>query len=127
MAGGAQLLRDAHSLDDLPVHTFMLEEFLEFIGKRARDAQMIPSSVGILMNTSRALEGEFINFVAERLATSGNMVFSIGLLNPMLDLSALKQDTAHHECLCWLQKQPTASVLYVSFDSMSSLHSEQIE
>ncbi|XP_012703082.1 putative cis-zeatin O-glucosyltransferase [Setaria italica] len=127
MDGGAQLLRDVHGLDDLPVHAFVTEEFLEFIGKRARVAQTIPSSAGILMNTSRALEGEFIDFVAERLTAGGKKVFSIGPLNPMLDASALEQGTARHECLCWLDRQPVASVLYVSFGSMSSLRGEQIE
>jgi cis-zeatin O-glucosyltransferase len=126
--GGHQLLRDVHGLDDLPVQAFVTGEHLEFIGKRARSHQTIPSSAGIIMNTSRALEGEFIDFVAECLAAAGKKVFSVGPLNPvLLDASAPEQVTKRHDCLDWLDKQQAASVLYVSFGSMSSLRGEQIE
>ncbi|CAN6268848.1 unnamed protein product [Urochloa humidicola] len=129
MAGGAQLLRDVHGLDYVPMNTFVTEELVELMAQRARAAQTVPSSAGMLMNTSRALEGEFVDFIAGQLAAGGKKVFSIGPVNPMLDSSALKQGTARarHECLDWLDKQPAASVLYVSFGSMSSLRSEQIE
>ncbi|KAG0526957.1 hypothetical protein BDA96_06G190900 [Sorghum bicolor] len=128
MDGGARLLRDVHGLDDQPVHAFVTEEFLEFIGKRARSAQTIPSSAGVVMNTSRALEGEFIDFVTQQLAAAGGKkVFSIGPLNPMLGPSADELGATRHECLGWLDKQPAASVLYVSFGSMSSLRGEQIK
>ncbi|KAF8656364.1 hypothetical protein HU200_060746 [Digitaria exilis] len=130
--GGLQLLRDAHGLDDLPPLAYSTEEHLEFVAKRARTHQTIPSSTGILMNTSRALEGEFIDFVATTFAGYGKKVFSIGPLNPMLleldgSLPDGKGVTPRHECLGWLDKQPAASVLYVSFGSLSSLRGEQIE
>jgi cis-zeatin O-glucosyltransferase len=128
MDGGAQLMRDVHGLDDLPVHAFVTEEFLEFIGKRARSAQTIPSSAGVIMNTSRALEGEFIDLVTQQLAAAGGKkVFSVGPINPMLGSSAHGPGATRHECLGWLDKQPAASVLYVSFGSMSSLRGEQIK
>ncbi|CAO2043298.1 unnamed protein product [Urochloa humidicola] len=127
MDGGAQLLRDVHGLDYVPMHAFVTEEWVEFMAQRARVAQTVPSSAGMLMNTSRALEGEFIDFIAEQMAAGGKKVFSIGPVNPMLDSSAHNQGTARHECLDWLDKQPAASVLYVSFGSMSSLRAEQIE
>nr|TKW05907.1 hypothetical protein SEVIR_7G206700v2 [Setaria viridis] len=111
--GGLQLLTNGPSLRH--------REHLEFIGKRARSHQTIPSSAGIIMNTSRALEGEFIDFVAEYLAGGGKKVFWIGPLSPVLDASAPEQVTKRHKCLDWLDKQPAASVLYVSFGSVSSL------
>ncbi|CAO2036069.1 unnamed protein product [Urochloa humidicola] len=128
--GGQQLLGDVHGLDDsLSPNAFVTQEHLEFIGKRARSQQTILSSAGVLMNTSRALEGEFIDFIADQLAAWGKKVFSIGPLNPVLELDASPggQGTERHECLAWLDKQPAASVLYVSFGSMSSLRGEQIE
>ncbi|CAL5030617.1 unnamed protein product [Urochloa decumbens] len=127
MDGGAALLRDVHGLDYVPIHNFVTEEWAECVTERARVAQTIPSSAGMLMNTSRPLEGEFIDFIAGQLAAGGKKVFSIGPVNPMLDASKLRQGTAQHECLDWLDKQPAVSVLYVSFGSMSSLRSEQIE
>ncbi|CAN6229160.1 unnamed protein product [Urochloa humidicola] len=127
MDGGAQMLRDVHGLDYVPMNTFVTEELVELMTERARAVQTVPSSAGMLMNTSRALEGEFIDFIAGQLAAGGKKVFSIGPVNPMLDVSKLKQGTARHECLDWLDKQPAASVLYVSFGSTSSLRGEQIE
>ncbi|CAL5026026.1 unnamed protein product [Urochloa decumbens] len=133
--GGARLLRDVHGLDcdSLSPYAFSTEEYLEFSSKRARSHQTIPSSDGVLMNTSHALEGEFIDLIAGQFAAFGKKVFSIGPLNPVLELdgtasaSPAEQGTKRHECLDWLDKQPAASVLYVSFGSLSSLRSEQIE
>jgi cis-zeatin O-glucosyltransferase len=125
MEGGSDLLRE-RGLEYLPIVPYVTEEFLEFAGKRARAAQTIPSSAGIVMNSCHALEGEFIDFVAEKLAAGGKKVFSIGPLNPLLDSSAHEQGATRHECLGWLDRQPPASVLYVSFGSTSSLRGEQI-
>ncbi|KXG26867.1 putative cis-zeatin O-glucosyltransferase [Sorghum bicolor] len=125
MEGGSDLLRE-RGLEYLPINPYVTEEFLEFAGKRARAAQTIPSSAGIVMNSCHALEGEFIDFVAQKLAAGGKKVFCIGPLNPLLDSSAHEQGARRHECLVWLDRQPPASVLYVSFGSTSSLRGEQI-
>ncbi|GJN26776.1 hypothetical protein PR202_gb14735 [Eleusine coracana subsp. coracana] len=124
MDGGDALLRE-RGLEYLSVEDYVTEEFLEFVGERGRAAQTVPNSSGILMNTCRALEGEFIDFVAERMAAAGKKVFSVGPLNPLLDGKRQGED-ARHECLAWLDAQPAASVIYVSFGSMSSLRTEQI-
>ncbi|KAL6838415.1 hypothetical protein ACP4OV_031660 [Aristida adscensionis] len=123
--GGAQLLRE-RGLDFLPVQDFVAEEFLEYAAERARPARTIPSSDGVLMNTCRALEGDLVDFVAGQLAAAGKKVFSIGPLNPLLDAPAQQGGGEQHECLAWLDKQPPASVLYVSFGSSSSLGGEQV-
>lgn len=61
----------------------------------------------------------------------GKRVFTVGPLNPVRlvdgSLPENKQGITRHECLVWLDKQPAASVLYVSFGSTSSLRGEQIE
>ncbi|KAM0908466.1 hypothetical protein ACQ4PT_015438 [Festuca glaucescens] len=60
----------------------------------------------------------------------GKKLFTIGPLNPLLDLDATTQAPSaqpRHACLDWLDKQPTSSVLYVSFGTMSSLPGKQIE
>ncbi|CAN6249688.1 unnamed protein product [Urochloa humidicola] len=95
------------------------------------EAIVLPA--GLLANSCRALEGEFIDFFAQQMAAAGGKkVFAIGPLNPMLDASAAppkqssSKKTNQHGCLDWLDKQPLASVLYVSFGSMSSLRVEQI-
>ncbi|TVU14937.1 hypothetical protein EJB05_38434, partial [Eragrostis curvula] len=73
MPGGEALLRK-HGLQYQDVHDYVTEEFLEFVEKRARPADTIGSSSGILMNTCRALEGEFIDFVAGQMAYAGKKV-----------------------------------------------------
>ncbi|PAN39521.1 hypothetical protein PAHAL_7G249000 [Panicum hallii] len=124
---GLQLrMSDAHGFADIPPSGFVTDKHLEFVGK-ARSHQTIPSSAGIIMNTSRALEGEFIDFVTELLGAAGKKVFSIGPLNPVMDANAPEPVAERHGCLDWLDKQPAASVLYVSFGSVSSLRGEQIE
>ncbi|KAL6652258.1 hypothetical protein ACP70R_011183 [Stipagrostis hirtigluma subsp. patula] len=127
MDGGEQLLR-GHGLDCLPPDNFVTPEFLEYVVKRMRAEETIPSSAGILMNSCRALEGEFIDFIAGQLTAGGKKVFAIGPLNPLLDASAPPEQgqERRHECLDWLDKQPPESVLYVSFGSMSSLRGEQV-
>ncbi len=115
-----------HGLGYPSFQQFVTEEFLEFLGERSRVGETIPFSSGLLMNTCRALEGEFIDFVAKQMAAGGEKVFSIGPLNPLLDGSAPEQGKERHECLEWLDKQPAASVIYVSFGSISSLRDEQI-
>ncbi|VAH50604.1 unnamed protein product [Triticum turgidum subsp. durum] len=102
------------------------KEFVEY-ANRARPAKDISPGAGILANTCRALEGDFVDVVAGHLAADGKKLFAIGPLNPLLDASAPKESKQRHECLNWLDEQPPASVLYVSFGTTSSLRAEQIE
>jgi len=125
--GFQQRMTDSHGFADIPAPGFVPDKYLEFVGKHARCHQTIPSSAGVIMNTSRALEGEFIDFVTQLLGAAGKKVFSIGPLNPVVDANASEQVAKRHGCLDWLDKQPAASVLYVSFGSVSSLRGEQIE
>ncbi|CAN6276038.1 unnamed protein product [Urochloa humidicola] len=118
----------------VPIHTYIPEEFMEYSRERARSAQTIPSSAGVLTNTCHSLEGESIDFLSEQLAGTGKKLFNVGPLNPILldaSSSSEKQGTSNkererHECLRWLDEQPLASVLYVSFGSTTSLRGEQV-
>ncbi|KAL6903357.1 hypothetical protein ACP4OV_004170 [Aristida adscensionis] len=122
---GLRVIRE-RSLEFLAVEDCATEEFLEFV-RRTRPSKGICPGAGILANTCRALEGEFIDVVAGHLAADGKKLFAIGPLNPLLHAAASKRDASRrHECLDWLDKQPPASVLYVSFGSTSSLRAEQI-
>ncbi|XP_051218694.1 putative cis-zeatin O-glucosyltransferase [Lolium perenne] len=121
----AKLLRD-NDLAFRGVEHYAPKEFLE-CARRARPSSKISPGAGILTNTCRALEGDFVDVVAEHVAADGKKIFAIGPLNPLLPASASKQGKQRHECLDWLDKQPPASVLYVSFGTTSSLRAEQIE
>ncbi|XP_045089729.1 putative cis-zeatin O-glucosyltransferase [Aegilops tauschii subsp. strangulata] len=124
MDAGHRLLRD-NGLTHLP--TRVSEEFADYASKRAMAGQSISNGAGIIVNTCRALEGEFVDVVAEQMATDGKKLFAIGPLNPLLEATASDQGkTQRHQCLNWLDQQPPSSVLYVSFGSSSSLREEQV-
>uniref|UniRef100_A0A453MIM9 Glycosyltransferase N-terminal domain-containing protein n=2 Tax=Aegilops tauschii subsp. strangulata TaxID=200361 RepID=A0A453MIM9_AEGTS len=126
MDAGHRLLRET-GLAFRAVEHCATKEFVEFAG-RARPSKQISPGAGILANTCRALEGDFIDVVAGHLAADGKKLFAVGPLNPLLHhASAPEQSERRHECLNWLDEQPPASVLYVSFGTTSSLRAEQIE
>jgi len=118
----ANLLRE-NGLAFSGVDQYAPKEFMDY-ARRARPSKQISPGAGVLTNTCRALEGDFVDVVAGHLAADGKKIFAIGPLNPLLPSSASKE---RHECLDWLDKQPQASVLYVSFGTTSSLRAEQIE
>ncbi|XP_062184382.1 putative cis-zeatin O-glucosyltransferase [Phragmites australis] len=121
---GHQLLRD-HGLQFLPVEACMSKEFVEYIVRAEQDEKGAPVA-GVVMNTCRVLEGEFIDVVAAHPEFHGQKFFEVGPLNPLLDADARTPGQPLHECLEWLDKQSPASVLYVSFGTTSSLRAEQI-
>nr|TKW05910.1 hypothetical protein SEVIR_7G207000v2 [Setaria viridis] len=121
---GHRLLRD-HDLQFLPVDACMSKEFVDFVLRMELDEQVAPVA-GVVMNTCRVLEGEFIDVVAASPQFQGQRLFGVGPLNPLLDADARKPGQARHECLEWLDTQPPASVLYVSFGTTSCFRAEQI-
>ncbi|KAL6652255.1 hypothetical protein ACP70R_011180 [Stipagrostis hirtigluma subsp. patula] len=118
---GHRLLRD-HGLQFLPVDACMTKEFVEYVFRTQHDAPV----AGVVMNTCRALEGEFIDVVAARPEYQGQRLFAVGPLSPLLGADARTPGQPRHECLDWLDRQPPASVLYVSFGTTSCLRAEQV-
>ncbi|EHA8590689.1 Cis-zeatin O-glucosyltransferase 2 [Cocos nucifera] len=84
------------------------------------------AEAGILINTCRPVEGESIDRLARQPSFQGKSLFAIGPLNPTI-FSRQDLGRRQHDCLEWLDKQPPASVLYVSFGTLSTLPDEQIE
>ncbi|KAL6903356.1 hypothetical protein ACP4OV_004169 [Aristida adscensionis] len=121
---GHHLLRD-HSLQFHAPDACMSKEFVDYVFRTEQDAQGA-AVAGVVMNTCRALEGEFIPVVAAFPEFQGQRLFAVGPLNPLLGADARTPGQARHECLDWLDKQPPASVLYVSFGTTSCLRAEQI-
>ncbi|CAM0946533.1 unnamed protein product [Alopecurus aequalis] len=124
---GHQLLRD-HSLQFLPFDAPMSKEFMEYMFRATAEAREGGgvARAGLVINTCRVLEGEFIDAVAEHAEFKGQKLFPVGPLNPLLDASARTPGKTRHECMDWLDAQPPASVLYVSFGTTSSFRGEQI-
>uniref|UniRef100_A0A0D3FYS8 Glycosyltransferase N-terminal domain-containing protein n=1 Tax=Oryza barthii TaxID=65489 RepID=A0A0D3FYS8_9ORYZ len=119
-----RLVRE-HGLKFHPVEACMPKEFVEFISREEQDEENATSS-GMLMNTSRAIEAEFIDEIAAHPMFKEMKLFAVGPLNPLLDATARTPGQTRHECMDWLDKQPAASVLYVSFGTTSSLRGDQV-
>ncbi|KAL5215021.1 hypothetical protein ABZP36_004173 [Zizania latifolia] len=117
-----QLLRE-HGLQFHPVDACMSKEFVEYLYRSEQDGA-VPA--GLVMNTCRALEGEFINEISAHPMFKEQKLFAVGPLNPLLDASARTRGKTRHECTDWLDKQPPASVLYVSFGTTSTLRGDQV-
>ncbi|GLJ41404.1 hypothetical protein SUGI_0857040 [Cryptomeria japonica] len=93
-----------------------------------RQRSLLGPAKGYIINTFSALESEFIRQGREELAYGGKPVWSVGSLLPRAFFNderrlRLQVDT---ECMRWLDRQAPASVLYVSFGSISSLSVTQI-
>ncbi|XP_020182396.1 putative cis-zeatin O-glucosyltransferase [Aegilops tauschii subsp. strangulata] len=122
---GHRLLRDA-GLEYAPMDRYVSREFMECAKKQSSMAQSVSRGGGMVANTCRALEGEFVDAFAETLAAVGQRIYAVGPLSPLLEPDRIDAKQGRHECLDWLDKQPAASVLYVSFGSTSSLRGEQV-
>ncbi|KAM0889093.1 hypothetical protein ACQ4PT_027931 [Festuca glaucescens] len=127
---GHQLLRD-HALEYIPIDVSMSKEFMEYMFRTTAELQDeggrgVASAIGIVMNTCRELEGEFIDAIAEHPSSKDQKFFAVGPLSPLLDGSTHAPGETRHECMEWLDAQPLASVLYVSFGTTTSFRREQI-
>ncbi|KAK1631152.1 hypothetical protein QYE76_005467 [Lolium multiflorum] len=127
---GNQLLRD-HGLEYIPIDVTMSKEFVEYMFRTTAELQDeggrgVASAVGLVMNTCRELEGDFIDAIAVHPSSMDQKIFAVGPLNPLLDGSTRTSGETRHECMEWLDAQPPASVLYVSFGTTSSFRGEQI-
>ncbi|GLJ41405.1 hypothetical protein SUGI_0857050 [Cryptomeria japonica] len=93
-----------------------------------RQSSFFEHAKGYIINTFTALESEFIPRGREELVFGGKPVWSVGPLLPQAFFNDERrlQLQADTECMRWLDKRAPASVLYVSFGSMSSLSATQI-
>ncbi|XAR69485.1 Trans-zeatin O-beta-D-glucosyltransferase [Bertholletia excelsa] len=86
-------------------------------------------SSGILINSSRAIEGFYIDLLessANKLQSTPRKIWAIGPLNR--EAAKESRDSGRqHKCLEWLDKQTSNSVVYVSFGTTTSLTDEQIK
>ncbi|CAN4109138.1 unnamed protein product [Withania somnifera] len=82
-------------------------------------------SSGELFNSSRVIEGLYLDLVAKEL--NGLNIWAIGPFNPLLLTEQNKESNTRHQSLDWLDKQEPDSVIYVSFGTTTSLSNEEIK
>ncbi|PIN00960.1 UDP-glucuronosyl and UDP-glucosyl transferase [Handroanthus impetiginosus] len=77
---------------------------------------------GDIYNSSRAIEGLYLDLLAKEKTTGTDKTWAIGPFNPVLI-----PEKKSHKCLEWLEKQPQSSVIFVSFGTTCSLSDEQVK
>ncbi|XP_020596496.1 putative cis-zeatin O-glucosyltransferase [Phalaenopsis equestris] len=83
-----------------------------------------PVEVGIIANSCRPLDGEFVDLLANEYWPKNIFAVSpLHLIGPKLAGGSEKR----HQCLMWLDKQPPASVVYVSFGSTTTMSGAQVQ
>ncbi|CAI9099847.1 OLC1v1036729C1 [Oldenlandia corymbosa var. corymbosa] len=125
---GKPVMIDGEALKDiLPCRQGVLfsPELDEFVQIQSRSRKL---SAGIIFNTSRVIEGEFVNVMAKEGHHSAEKHWAIGPFNP-LDVNKRRRSESEksHKCLEWIDKQPTNSVILVSFGTTTSLSDKEIE
>ncbi|KAI3471698.1 hypothetical protein Pfo_028348 [Paulownia fortunei] len=97
-------------------------EFSE-LSKLQQEARKFNS--GDLYNTSRVIEGLYVDLLAKGKTSGTEKNWAIGPFNPVL-IPEKKHSESRDKCLEWLDKQGPNSVIFVSFGTTSSLSNEQI-
>ncbi|KAK4412931.1 Zeatin O-glucosyltransferase [Sesamum alatum] len=98
-------------------------EFSE-ISKLQQNARNFNS--GDLYNTSRVIEGLFVDLLAKEKTTGTEKNWAVGPFNPVSIPQRKDIDHISGKCMEWLDKQELNSVIFVSFGTTSSLSNEQI-
>lgn len=110
---------------DIPtLEACFTEEFEKFMNYQQ---QFLKFSSGSLYNSSRVIEGKFLDLLEKDSIFKRNnkkIIWAIGPLNPVV---VVNTDQERKFCLLWLDKQPPKSVLFVSFGTTTSLTNEQIK
>lgn len=73
------------------------------------------------------LTGFYLDLLAKEKASGTEKIWAIGPFNPVVIPERKNSNTRSHECLQWLDKQSSNTVIFVSFGSTSSLSDEQIK
>ncbi|KAI3446488.1 hypothetical protein Pfo_003153 [Paulownia fortunei] len=102
---------------------FFPPEFSEFSSLQ-RGSRKISS--GGIYNSSRVIEGLYLDLLAEGKTTGAEKLWAIGPFNPVV-IPEKKDSKIRHKCLEWLDKQGLNSVIFVSFGTTSSISNEQVK
>ncbi|XP_022856928.1 zeatin O-glucosyltransferase-like [Olea europaea var. sylvestris] len=115
----AEILKEVTSMEGC-----FVPELSEF-SKLQHEAKKFHS--GDLYNTNRTIEGFYLDLLAKEKASGTEKIWAIGPFNPVVIPERKNSNTRSHECLQWLDKQASNTVIFISFGSTSSLSDEQIK
>ncbi|GMH18370.1 hypothetical protein Nepgr_020211 [Nepenthes gracilis] len=114
--------------DHMPMS--MLDRETQIYKNMLNLAIQMPKSEGIIINTFELLEARTIKAISDGLCVPGGRtppIFCIGpLIGEKVEGDGGSDDGARHECLSWLDSQPSRSVLFLCFGSMGVFSVNQI-
>ncbi|KAM0014274.1 putative UDP-glucuronosyl/UDP-glucosyltransferase, UDP-glycosyltransferase family [Helianthus debilis subsp. tardiflorus] len=94
-------------------------EYSDFLGK----CEHLPKSAGIIINTFDSLEPKALKAINDGVCVTDGPTPPIYCVGPLI---ASGGDDSH-ECLNWLDLQPSGSVVYLCFGSLGVFSSEQLK
>ncbi|KAL9232591.1 hypothetical protein vseg_007687 [Gypsophila vaccaria] len=97
-------------------------EFEKFL---ANQYSLLSMSSGRLYNTSKSLEGKYMDLLRKLPVNDNKKLYAIGPIH-MTNSCRKNNSKINHKCLDWLDKQAKDSVIYVSFGTTTSMSDEQI-
>ena len=89
------------------------------------NATHMAKSNGIVVNTFDLLETKAIKAISDGLSVPDGPTPPIFCIGPVM--SSSNQDRDEHECLKWLNSQPSQSVVFLCFGSMGSFSAKQLK
>ncbi|CAK7324835.1 unnamed protein product [Dovyalis caffra] len=87
-------------------------------------AKKMIKSAGLIINSFELLEPKALQAIQEGKCTPNDSVPSIFCVGPLLNSSETKTE---HDCLTWLDSQPSRSVLFLCFGSLGVFNSRQLK
>nr|UHH90516.1 UDP-glycosyltransferase [Nicotiana benthamiana]UXR81506.1 UDP-Glycosyltransferase superfamily protein [Nicotiana benthamiana] len=111
-----ELLKKLPSLDGI-----MTDEIRE---RGASQTPYMDIRSGDIHNTSKLMEGKFLDLLVEVTSTQNKKQWAIG---PVLPAKLDHVSNTNNICLEWLNKQPPRSVLYISFGTTTSFSDREIK
>ncbi|KAI5682836.1 hypothetical protein M9H77_04064 [Catharanthus roseus] len=104
---------------------FISDEAKKFFAAQADYYKKIEA--GDIYNTSRLIEGTFMDLLAREEISRNRKQWAIGPILPLKLSSVDEKGNNRHKCLEWLDKQEWGSVIFISFGTTTSLSDEQIK
>ncbi|KAL8227753.1 hypothetical protein R6Q57_015337 [Mikania cordata] len=98
-------------------------EFMKFLDLQKSHMNF---HVGELYDSSRIIEGKFVDYLEKEEDTGKKKIWVVGPVNRVQIASNVTDSINRHRCLQWLDNQPKNSVIYVSFGTTTTFSDHQI-
>ncbi|KAJ9145943.1 hypothetical protein P3X46_028270 [Hevea brasiliensis] len=87
----------------------------------------LPKADGIIVNSFNDLEPKAIKTIADGVCVPDASTPPIYCIGPLIAEGSSSASAAQHDCLSWLDKQPSKSVVFLCFGSRGSFSIEQVK